>query len=196
MNQEFFYKALVDSLPDMVWAFDTNFKLVVANAAFLDMRNSLYGNSLEIGDDIFTHVPEEGVNRWKPIYQRALNGERILQDDTRLIHGSATMRRLSLNPVFNNQNEIIGCMGITYDITYEKSLELNLSEVEDKLNHLNNLTKAQLKEPLANFYNLSNQLLNSKDHSASDQSTMVFLLTEELSKITKKLKDLNNLVNQ
>jgi len=195
MNQEFFYKALVDSLPDMVWAFDTNFKLVVANSAFFDMRKSLYGQNLEIGDDIFTHVSEDAVKRWKPLYQRALNGERILQDDSRLILGSATMRRLSLNPVFNNQNEIIGCMGITYDITYEKSMELNLEEIEKKLEHFNTLTKAQLKEPLANFFNLSNQLLNSKDHSASDQSTMVFLLTEEISKITKKLRELNDLVN-
>jgi PAS domain S-box-containing protein len=196
MSQEFFYKALVDSLPDMVWAFDTNFKLVVANAAFFDMRNSLYDKPIKIGDDIFSHVSEETVKRWKPLYQKALHGDRIIEEDPRLIQGIKMIRRLSLNPVYNNENEVIGCMGITYDITNESFLEMKLNASLDSHHQLIQSLKQQFNLPLANFYNLSNKLLDVKDYSQSDQSTMVFLLNEELTKIGNKLKEFKEIIDK
>ncbi|MEN9457848.1 MAG: histidine kinase sensor protein [Bacteroidota bacterium] len=196
MNQEFFYKALVDSLPDMVWAFDTNFKLVVANAAFIDMRRSLYGKPIKIGDDIFSHVSDEAVNRWKPLYQKALNGDRIIEEDPRQIQGINVIRRLSLNPVYNNENEIIGCMGITYDITNEAFLEMKLTAAIENHHQLIQTIRQQLNLPLANFYNLSNKLLDTKNYSQSDQSTMVFLINEELNKIGNKLKEFKEIIDK
>lgn len=196
MSQEFFYKALVDSLPDMVWAFDTNYKLVVANAAFFDMRNSLYGKPINIGDDIFSHVSEEAVNRWKPLYQKALHGDRIIEEDPRLIQGINMTRRLSLNPVYNNENEVIGCMGITYDITNEAFLEMKLNAALENHNNFIQTIRQQFNLPLANFFNLANNLLDVKNHSQSDQSTMVFMLNEELTKIGNKLKEFKEIIDK
>lgn len=191
MNQEFFFhKSLVESLPDMVWAFDSNFKLVIANAAFLDMRNDLYGHQLNIGDDIFSHVTEEAKQRWKPRYEKILNGERIIEEDTRILNGVNVTRRLSLNPVYNDQKEIIGCMGITFDISIEQSLQAKLTEVEEKYQKLMHALNQQIKQPLTNFFSLSSQLLDVHNFNQADQSTMVFLINEELAKIAQKLQEL------
>lgn len=194
MNQELFYKALVDSLPDMIWAFDKNFKLVVANAAFFDMRKSLYGKPIHIGDDIFLHASEEAINRWKPFYQKALHGDRIIEEDSRIIQGKNVIRRLSLNPVYGDENTIIGCMGITYDITNEIILEDKLKETEEIHARFIHSIKNQLNLPMANFFNLSNKLLDTETYNHSDQSTMVFLINEELTKIGNKLKELKELL--
>ena len=110
MNEDKFHQALVNSLPDMVWAFDKDFVIRVANAAFFDMRRELYKSKLKVGDSLFQDVSEAAKNRWLPIYERVLKGERILMDDIRNIQGKETMVKLSLNPVYGDSNEVIGCM--------------------------------------------------------------------------------------
>lgn len=192
MNEDKFHQALVNSLPDMVWAFDTEYVIRVANAAFFDMRRELYKSKLKVGDSLFKEVSEAAKNRWLPIYQRVLKGERILLDDVRNIQGIETMVKVSLNPVYGEGGEIIGCMGITYDISKESFLELEVNQMKMKMDKLNDLYHAHLKQGMAKFYALSQQLTQTSDFSSDDQIAMVYLINEELGILNNKLREFMN----
>lgn len=191
---ENFYKALAEGLPDMVWGFDQNYTLIVANAAFLDMRRGLYKQRLKLGDSLFTQVPEEVVNRWKPLYDRGLRGERIIMDDTRLIEGRLVNVRLSLNPVYDKDGNVCGCMGITFDVTDAMQAEANLSMNQEKFNKILALNKAQLQPKLSRFFALAAQLNQKNTYSIDDQNAMIFMINEELGFISQKLNELEQLL--
>ncbi|OYU97205.1 MAG: hypothetical protein CFE21_02630 [Bacteroidetes bacterium B1(2017)] len=191
MNTMLFYQALADSLPDMVWGFDENYILRVANPAFFDMRRGLYNSNLKIGDSLFSDVPEEVKNRWQPLYNRGLKGERFMMDDIRIIKGVSTMVRLSLNPVFNEVGEPCGCLGITYDITREAELDLELRNVQSKCKLIHDLNKLQIQPSLSKFFALTEQLNQTSHFSIDDREAMMFMLNQELSHLSVVLNELN-----
>jgi PAS domain S-box-containing protein len=189
MNEDKFYQALVNSLPDMVWAFDKDFVIRIGNAAFFDMRYELYKSNLKIGDSLFKDVTESAKNKWMPVYERVLEGERILMDDVRNIQGKESMVKLSLNPVYGESGDIIGCMGITYDISNESQLEIQVNQMQKKMDDLQGLFQQQLQPRFAKFFAISQQLSLIGNYSTDDQSAMVYLINEELGQLNKKLND-------
>ncbi len=189
MNEDKFHHALVNSLPDMVWAFDKDFVIRVGNAAFFDMRRELYKSKLKIGDSLFQDVSETAKNRWLPIYERVLKGERILIDDVRNIQGKETMVKLSLNPVYGDSNEVIGCMGITYDISAESQLEIQVNQFQKKIDDLQGLFQHQLQPKMAKFFAISQQLSQIANYSPDDQSAMIYMINEELGQLNKSLNE-------
>jgi PAS domain S-box-containing protein len=195
MNEDKFHQALVNSLPDMVWAFDKDFVIRVANAAFFDMRRELYKSKLKVGDSLFQDVSEAAKNRWLPIYERVLKGERILMDDIRNIQGKETMVKLSLNPVYGDSNEVIGCMGITYDISAESQLEIQVNQFQKKIDDLEGLYQHQLQPKLAKFFAISQQLSQISNYSADDQAAMIYMINEELGQLNKNLNEFIKLMN-
>lgn len=191
MNNMHFYQALAESLPDMIWGFDENYILRVANPAFFDMRKGLYDSNLKIGDSLFNDVPEEVKERWKPFYDRALKGERFMMDDIRIIKGVSTMVRLSLNPVFNEVGEPCGCLGITYDITREAELDLELKNFQAKCKFIYDLNRLQIQPSLSKFFALTEQM-NQKSHfSIDDREAMMFMVNQELSQLSVVFNELN-----
>ncbi len=194
MNTERFHEALLESLPDMVWGFDQNYVLQMANSAFLDMRSALYNSRLEIGDSLFKDVSEETITKWKPFYERAVKGERIIIDDTRIINNTPLKVRLSLNPVRDAEGNPCGCVGITYNINREAELENEIKILEENFKQIQAINGKNLQIRMRSFFALASQL-ESNLLSSEDNNAIVFLINQELAIISQQLAELNKLMD-
>jgi hypothetical protein len=190
---ECYTQALTEGIPDSVWAFDKDYKLVLCNAAFLDMRKSLYGFDLVPGDSFFKGVTEQSIQKWIPIYNEVLNGKRLILDDTRDVKGYFKQVRISLAPVHNKNNEVIGCMGITIDISQVKNLESQIKQLKVGIADITKTLRGPLKQSLERMFSLEDQLAHNLNLEQEEKEEIIRLATNELQLIKNALLELNEL---
>ncbi len=190
---ECYTQALTEGIPDSVWAFDKDYKLVLCNAAFLDMRKSLYGFDLVPGDSFFKGVTEQSIQKWIPIYNEVLNGKRLILDDTRDVKGYFKQVRISLAPVHNKNNEVIGCMGITIDISQVKNLESQIKQLKVGIADVTKTLRGPLKQSLERMFSLEDQLAHNLNLEQEEKEEIIRLATNELQLIKNALLELNEL---
>lgn len=190
-----YFKALVESLPDIVWSFNQNYILTAANSSFFDLRKNIYQQDLEIGDSFFKGVPQAGIEKWKPIYEKVLKGERLIIEEERDVNKQHAFVEVSLNPVYNEKKEVIGCVGITHDITrmYEHEIALNqYRKVVDKIIKSADYT---VLPKISKILVFSQQLNNPGKNNKDDLATVLFMMNNELLELNKELTHLVALSN-
>ncbi len=190
-----YFKALVDSLPDIVWSFDRDYTLTAANVAFYELRKNIYESEIKIGDNFFKDVSLAAIEKWKPLYERVFKGERIIIEDERTVNHQHSFVEISLNPVYDDHKEITGCMGITYDVTriYEQEVALNqYRKVTDKFIKSTDFT---LLPAISKVLNLSEQLGSLNPRDREDFDTILFMLNNELVYLNKELANLVSMSN-
>jgi PAS domain S-box-containing protein len=166
---------LVDVYVDWVYSFDTNFILVTANKAFLEGRRKINSERLHIGDNIFKYVQGESYKKWLPIYERVLKGEIICFEEKRNIDGLDRDVEIYLTPVYNNSGEIIGCLGVTRDITERKQAQLAIEGYTNKLEEFAFRTSHDLRRPIANIMGMANLLSNENLDDAEKAKAIRFI---------------------
>src|ERR1700744_3981482 len=124
--EDYNMQAIIDSYEDWIWSFDNYYTLVTANRAYLDARHRINSKTLEIGDNILKDVDEAVYKKWMPIYERGLKGETITFEEKRKQGSREYYAEVYISPVYNAQNVIIGCMGITRDITRRKNAQIEV----------------------------------------------------------------------
>lgn len=154
-------KALVNTFDDWVWSFDTNYTLVTANKAFFEARKLVDKEDLRIGDNIFRNIKEHTYRKWRPVYERALKGEVFTFEEKRNNGVYDYFVEIFLSPVYNDSHEVIGCLGITRDITGRKNAQLAIEGYAEKLEELAFKTSHDLRKPIANIIGMSNLLINA-----------------------------------
>jgi PAS domain S-box-containing protein len=153
-------KALVNTFDDWVWSFDTNYTLVTANKAFFEARKQVDKEELRIGDNIFRNIQEHTYKKWRPVYERALKGEVFTFEEKRNNGVYDYFVEVYLSPVYDDSHEIIGCLGITRDITGRKNAQFAIEGYAEKLEELAYKTSHDLRKPIANIIGMSNMLVN------------------------------------
>ena len=151
-------KALVNTFEDWVWSFDTNYTLVTANKAFLKARKQADKEELRIGDNIFKNIQGHTYEKWHPVYERALKGEMFTFEEKRNKGIYENFVEIYLSPVYNDSHEVIGCLGITRDITARKNAQFAIEGYAVKLEELAYKTSHDLRKPIANIIGMSNML--------------------------------------
>jgi len=151
-------KALVNTFEDWVWSFDTNYTLVTANKAFLNARRQADKEELRIGDNIFKNIQEHTYQKWRPVYEKALKGEVFTLEEKRNNGIYEYFVEIYLSPVYNDDHEVIGCLGITRDITARKHAQYAIEGYAVKLEELAYKTSHDLRKPIANIIGMSNML--------------------------------------
>lgn len=117
-NQE----AMINGTNDLLWCIDMEFKLITANAPFVQLLTKNSGHTIKEGDHLLSEkFSTENQQRWKSNYQRAMNGEQFsikekIQDVSKFSHIYAL---ISFNPLYNKNRVIIGVTCFSKDITSE-----------------------------------------------------------------------------
>jgi PAS domain S-box-containing protein len=186
-------KTLAGTNKDWVWSFDTNFSLVTANEAFLEARRKLNNNSLHIGDNIFKYVTDVVYKKWMPVYERALRGEIISFEEKRSNLGIEYYVEVYLAPVYNQQNEIIGCLGVTRDITEQKNAQLAVESYTAKLEDFAFKTSHELRKPIANIMGMVT-MLGSDDLDKDDKKKTVDFIASSVNELDGMVKNMIDLV--
>ena len=116
---------------------DRDLKCVVWNQRMTEMTGyqaeQVTGRRI---DEVFPHMAEPGV---REIYQRAINGEKIMLPDQHLTlpNGVTLWRAGNYSPLRNARGELIGAIGLLQDITERKRAESELRDFAAKLEHSN-----------------------------------------------------------
>ena len=102
---------------------------------------------------------------------------------------------ISLNPVYNDEREVTGCMGITYDVTRIVELETALNQSQQVIDKVIKSSDYKITPIISKIIGLSEQINNTSINNADDISTMLFMLNNELLVLNKELNHLKSISN-
>lgn len=126
-------RAFIDNTEDTIFALDKNYKITVVNAT-LKERYRASGMELKEGLNIFDVIPDNQVEYWKTRYDKALNGEKFVENLQRPNGDSITYLESYISPIFDNQNNVIGASVTSHDVSDKMLAQADLKEKELQLN--------------------------------------------------------------
>ena len=121
----------------MIWSVDESLKLTFFNEFYkegidkrFDVKVSLGARIYEVGEKMEISAREQ----WKDRYKRAFSGEQVrfeleYKDST----GKDHTAEVSLNPIFDDEGQIIEVAGISQAVTYKKAAEKKLKAQAAKI---------------------------------------------------------------
>ncbi|KUM25889.1 histidine kinase [Mesorhizobium loti] len=122
VNERVSLQALIDWIPDYLWVKDTESRFLVANKA-LAADHGRHEASEMIGlNDFDLHAPEL-ARQFRACEQDLVrSGQPMLDKEEFIVDASGNGKWLSSTkvPLKNDQNEIVGLVGIAHDITQRK----------------------------------------------------------------------------
>ncbi len=191
------FRVLVDSTFDIIWSFNLDFKLTAGNKAFFELRKRVYNSNITIGDNIFKDVKEAAKVKWQPIYQKVLDEALPFKlEEKRWVGEEESFVVISLNPIKDEKGKVIGCMGITHDVTPIKMQEELLREHNETLQKIANKLSNDFTEPINNI----NRILQEPDlrnlsqeqlGGFSELKNLTSQLQERLEELKKDLLKIN-----
>lgn len=112
----FIINAFTNLTTDTYFALDTNYSIIVANNT-LKERFRIAGVDMKEGLSIKNVLPEESLKLWMPRYEKALAGEKIHLTEARQVGDKTLQIEVFVEPIFDDQQKIIGCAVMSRDIT-------------------------------------------------------------------------------
>ena len=139
-------RTLIDNLPDCIYAKDTAGRKTLVNPA--DLKNLRCKVEAEaIGKSDFDFFPREIAEKFWADDQRVLQGEPVLNREEDFLDEAGQQHWLltSKLPLYNEDDKIVGLVGIGRDITKRKQVELALAERTQQLEQKNKQMMEELK---------------------------------------------------
>lgn len=135
-GQRRLYESIIASTPDLIYAFDLNYRFIFVNKALLEMWNrtledSLGRNLIEVG-----YEPWHAEMHEREI-DRVIATGRPIRGEVGFPHSTLGWRTYDyiFTPVFNDAGKVESIAGTTRDITDIKRAEDHLKLLVDELNH-------------------------------------------------------------
>ncbi|MGZ3765977.1 MAG: PAS domain S-box protein, partial [Mucilaginibacter sp.] len=131
-NQE----ALINGTQDLIWSVDTEMHLITANHSFREMIKTITGKVLKEGDHaLVDDFGKEQVEKWEGYYKRVLKGEQFTIKEHHYNPAKQITEHslISLSPMFNEENAILGVACYSKDITADIMNLLALENTKAKL---------------------------------------------------------------
>ncbi len=127
---------LENSGNDSIWYVNSKLELIMANQKCLQHTPRFCGRSIAKGDNIIDFMspndPEETAI-WEDYYGQAMAGHRVRREyEQHSKEGQVYYIECLLNPVFAGE-EVIGCVCLARDISYFKTVEQSLKQMNMEL---------------------------------------------------------------
>lgn len=124
-------KSILENTSVMIWAVDTNYRLLECNSLFIKMMDKKTGTPPVIGENILEkEYSNLSFSDRKKLYKKALSGESFETEIEDTSNGLTRHHELSFHPLYDKNNFITGCSIFRKDITqrHETLEELQKSE--------------------------------------------------------------------
>ena len=122
-------RALVDTIPDIVFQIDRDYRLVAANEHFMQAAAASQGKPIALGETVLTaQYPEELTRRWREYYERAFAGESFAAETSAPRADGTHHVENYLGPVRGADGEVAGVVVTSRDITEHRRLQNELDD--------------------------------------------------------------------
>ncbi|MFN8373784.1 MAG: PAS domain-containing protein [Anaerolineae bacterium] len=123
-------RALIDSVPDMLYAKDTEGRFLLNNYAYAQLVGEDSPDALR-GKTDFNYFPETLAQQYRE-NERAVLGGQVLDTEETFVTGDGTKRWMHVTkvPYRDAQGSVIGLVGVSRDITERKAMEESVKAKE------------------------------------------------------------------
>lgn len=134
--QKRFYESIISSTPDLVYAFDRDYRFIFANRALLEMWGRTLDGSIGRGLIELGYEPWHAEMHEREIDQ-VVETKKPIRGEVGFPHAKLGWRIYDyiFTPVFNEAGEVVSIAGTTRDITEIKRAEEHLRLMVNELNH-------------------------------------------------------------
>jgi PAS domain S-box-containing protein len=134
---------LIDTIPEVAFAVDREYRLIAANAAFTSATSAAGGAPIERGESVMApEYPDDFTRLWRGFYDRALAGEGFETDTSVPSADGVHFMENFLNPVRADDGEVTGVVVLSRDVTARRRAEAALRESEERLRLAHDAAKA------------------------------------------------------
>lgn len=125
--------AILDNIPHWAWIKDKDGKYVIVNKEYAKAKNLETENFIGKSDfDLFSEKLAEIYIKDDKDVMESKKSKNIEEEET-IVNGEKRFLETYKKPFFNNQNEVIGTIGIAKDITERKEAELELLHRQEQI---------------------------------------------------------------
>jgi PAS domain-containing protein len=128
LEKEVSMQGIIDTTEDVILALDPNYRVLACNNACAE-RFSNMGIQLEEGVDFLHSLNKKSQEHSKPLYDRALAGERFINWETFEENGKPVYLETHYNPICNPQGSVFAIGIISYDVTKWVNQEYEMKEL-------------------------------------------------------------------
>ena len=114
--------SLINNRNESIWSVDKNYNYVIFNKFFKEAYFATFEVELKRGLSVLKILTPEVLEFWKPKYEKAFSGERIVFELPNMVGDELHIYEVSLNPVFSGE-KVTGVTGLSADITERKKAE-------------------------------------------------------------------------
>ncbi len=132
IRSEALLKAVLNSIPDYIWAIDENYKVTFANNATKRDLKEIYGVDIEVGKDMRNLYGSKDQDRWEEFLKSSLTNDFKRERIVRVMGDRKRFFDVYFHPVLE-LNTKTGVVLYIRDITDEIKAQLNLEEKTDQL---------------------------------------------------------------
>jgi PAS domain S-box-containing protein len=196
--------ALINNTSDLIWSIDPTMKLVSSNKAFDNALKAFReAENLKPGDNIIFEEAEHQAlsSQWQNYYERALSGERFSCEYQLEYKGVIHQSEINFNPIYDEQQNIIGVGCFARNISERKKMEEERSKLIQRLVKQNKeleefsfIASHNLRSPVASMLGLI-QVFNREDLSDSFNKTVISNLEISVQKLDEIINDLTHILD-
>ncbi len=137
------HEALISSSIDLLWSINNNYKLIAANNRFINSLMTNAGFLIKTGDYVLNpdFFPEDYLQYWRGIYDKALAGETVLTEiyTPRAQSSDLNWFELKIDPIWVDK-KITGIACSMRDITERKKADLEIVKANERYELIGNAT--------------------------------------------------------
>ena len=136
-TKEILLRASVESPVDVIiLSLDRDYNYLYFNETHKKAMKAAYGKIPNLGECIFDYMTnKDDIERIKTVYDKGLKGESNVSED---VYGDKQKSyfRVHINPIYDDNNEIIGITSYSHNITERRLSETQLKQSEEEYRSL------------------------------------------------------------